>query len=26
LAPGIYVACARINGKAILVRKFVVTR
>ena len=26
LAPGIYVACARINGKALIVRKFVVTR
>jgi len=26
LAPGIYVACARINGKALFVRKFVVTR
>ncbi|MFM8488257.1 MAG: T9SS type A sorting domain-containing protein, partial [Bacteroidota bacterium] len=26
LAAGVYVACARINGKALIVKKFVVTR
>jgi WD40 repeat protein len=25
-APGIYIACAKINGKAVIVKKFVVTR